>query len=269
MKIHLLLILTIIAALKISGQQKKELSIKYNGLPFTLLSSSEGCIESISLNNVAILDSTFGKIVTLNLDKLGYEKYDNIFIQIVHSNDCSVNPILPNIKSKYCLKPDSLFLTDSTSTLTWTAKEQTVAELFIVERLFNGEWTKIAGFSGFEETYTYEIPEDKLLVGKNEFRIRTREQLINHNCSSNTVEIIKEKEKLVEMKFDNNTKILTFSSPTDFYIIDSKQHAMVIKKNQDSYDLSKFPKGKYQVKFNNNKGLEPILIKKPGVLKQK
>ncbi|MFT7156353.1 MAG: hypothetical protein ACI8Q1_001363 [Parvicella sp.] len=187
MKRLLLISLAIIAFHTTSGQQKTEFDIKYNGEPFEIFANEKECIQTIFINDTQIEDSIIGSSVKIDMKRLKINKYDDFHLEIIHLSSCSARPQTPSIINKYCLQPDSLIYIDSLKSIYWTCKNQIVPEIFTVEKLTGKKWTKINTISGFEKQYQFILAEENLSKGKNTFRVTTRQQLINHNCSTNSV----------------------------------------------------------------------------------
>lgn len=214
------------------------------------------CVKEILVNGNKVNADLNTGLITVEMSKLGLKMGDSFKMVIRHTDECEpeiINPKSFKTTSTFELVNAEIIVTDESSELRFTTKEETSPQPFYVEHFRNNQWMKVGvvmGEGGKTEK-TYSMPFSSL-VGENKIRIyQKNENGIKEREKETTVK----SPKLVDVKIEKivlkGQKEIRFTGVTEYFVVGLKTGVTNLTGVAKKVDISSLQKGKYLVAYDN------------------
>jgi len=211
------------------------------------------CATEVSVNGQVTTDEVNSSAFEIDFKNLNLKPGDKVVVKIEHKDDCTPKVLNPEV-----LKPKSTFnitaigVDDKSSTLKWSAKDESGKLTYVVEQFRWNKWVKVGEVDGIgspdAHDYEFKVSPNS---GKNKFRVKQidytgQPRLSNpadYNSSSPPVTFSPEKVK----------DFIYFTSATMYEIYD--EYGNIVKRGfGDKIDCNDLKKGVYYLNYDNSMG---------------
>ena len=219
-------------------------------------SGEEFCVTSVTVNDVDAQVVAESNAFVIDLVAMKFKKGDSLNIVINHKDECE-----PKILNLEDLKPKSTFTitsinVDSEGVLHWNTIAETGRIPYIVEQFRWGKWIELGEVAGIgsekANEYSFNLnnvenikPHSKV----NQYRVKQITYEGKKRYSLKTK--YNAKGAVVTANYDTKAKLISFSAPTSYEIIDEAGELKSVG-HGESIDVKSFDKGIYYINFDND-----------------
>jgi hypothetical protein len=209
------------------------------------------CAYEVTVNGQVTTDEVNSSAFEIDFKNLGLKPGDKVVVKIEHKDDCTPKVLNPEV-----LKPKSTFTTQSisvdpkTSTLKWTAKDESGKLTYTVEQFRWNKWVKVGEVDGIgtpeAHDYQFKVSPNS---GKNKFRVKQvdytgQPRLSNPADFNSDIPAVTEGPEKVK-------DFINFSAPTMYEIYD--EYGNIAKRGfGDKVDVTDLKKGIYYLNYDNS-----------------
>ncbi len=209
------------------------------------------CAYEVTVNGQVTTDEVNSSAFEIDFKNLGIKQGDKVVVKIEHKDDCTPKVLNPEV-----LKPKSSFTIVSigvdakSSTLKWTAKDESGKLTYIVEQFRWNKWVKVGEVDGIgtadPHDYQFKISPNS---GKNKFRVKQidytgQPRMSNPTEFTSDIPAVSEGPESVK-------DFINFSSPTMYEIYD--EYGNIAKRGfGDKVDVTDLKKGIYYLNYDNS-----------------
>ena len=209
------------------------------------------CAYEVTVNGQVTTDEVNSSAFEIDFKNLGLKPGDKVVVKIEHKDDCTPKVLNPEV-----LKPKSTFTTQSisvdpkTSTLKWTAKDESGKLTYTVEQFRWNKWVKVGEVDGIgtpdAHEYQFKVSPNS---GKNKFRVKQvdytgQPRMSNPADFNSDIPAVTEGPEKVK-------DFINFSAPTMYEIYD--EYGNIAKRGfGDKVDVTDLKKGIYYLNYDNS-----------------
>ena len=209
------------------------------------------CAYEVTVNGQVTTDEVNSSAFEIDFKNLGLKPGDKVVVKIEHKDDCTPKVLNPEV-----LKPKSTFTVQSisvdpkTSTLKWSAKDESGKLTYVVEQFRWNKWVKVGEVDGLgtpeAHDYLFKVSPNS---GKNKFRVKQidytgQPRLSNPTEFSSDVPAVTEGPEKVK-------DFVNFSLATMYEIYD--EYGNIAKRGfGDKVDVTDLKKGIYYLNYDNS-----------------
>ncbi len=211
------------------------------------------CAYEVTVNGQVTTDEVNSSAFEIDFKNLNLKVGDKVVVKIEHQDDCTPKVLNPEV-----LKPKSTFnITAFTfdapsSTLKWSAKDESGKLPYIVEQFRWNKWIKVGEVDGMgtadPHQYEFKVTPNS---GKNSFRVK-QVDYTGQPRLSNKLDYMSD-QPAVSFSPEKVKDQIFFSAPTMYEIYD--EYGNIVKRGfGKDVDASDLKKGVYYLNYDNNMG---------------
>jgi len=209
------------------------------------------CAYEVTVNGQVTTDEVNSSAFEIDFKNLGLKPGDKVVVKIEHKDDCTPKVLNPEVlKPKSTFTIQSISVDSKTSTLKWTAKDESGKLTYIVEQFRWNKWVKVGEVDGIgtpeAHDYQFKVSPNS---GKNKFRVKQIDytgQPRMSNPADFTSDIAPISEGPEKVK-----DFINFSAATMYEIYD--EYGNIAKRGfGDKVDVTDLKKGIYYLNWDNS-----------------